>query len=194
MSSINIAGDTSGTITIEAPDIAGSTVLTLPSTNGTVLTSASTTMPVGSVNQAAMGTNVSGTGPLFRAYAGGAQTVSSATYTKATLVEDFDTNSNFASSRFTPTIAGYYQINTAVLITGSTGMTSVSSAIYKNGLFYSFASGANYSSGAATAAYSDTVYCNGTTDYIELYVRPVGTGTLTVNEDTYLSGVLVRAA
>jgi hypothetical protein len=194
MSSINIAGDTSGTITIEAPDIAGATVLTLPSTNGTVLTSASTTMPVGSVNQAAIGTNVSGTGPLFRAYAGGAQTVSSATYTKATLVEEFDTNSNFASSRFTPTVAGYYQINTVVVVTASSSITSVSSAIYKNGLFYSFATGTDYLATAAAAAYSDTVYCNGTTDYVELYVRPVGTGTLTVNSGTTISGALVRAA
>lgn len=38
MSSVVIAGNTSGTVTLDAPDIAGSTVLTLPATSGTVLT------------------------------------------------------------------------------------------------------------------------------------------------------------
>ena len=38
MSSVIIAGDTSGTVTLQAPSAAGSTVLTLPSGSGTVLT------------------------------------------------------------------------------------------------------------------------------------------------------------
>ena len=42
MSSISVAGDTSGSVTLSAPAISGSTVLTLPTTNGTVLTSGST--------------------------------------------------------------------------------------------------------------------------------------------------------
>ena len=40
MSSVVIAGDTSGTITLAAPSVAGTTTLTLPATNGTILTSA----------------------------------------------------------------------------------------------------------------------------------------------------------
>lgn len=36
MSAITIAGDTSGSITLDAPAVAGSTVLTLPATSGTV--------------------------------------------------------------------------------------------------------------------------------------------------------------
>lgn len=39
MSNIAIAGDTSGTVTLQAPAIAGTTTLTLPSTSGTVVTS-----------------------------------------------------------------------------------------------------------------------------------------------------------
>lgn len=39
MSSVVIAGDTSGSVTLQAPAIAGSTVLTLPSTSGTLSTS-----------------------------------------------------------------------------------------------------------------------------------------------------------
>jgi len=44
MSSIVIAGDTSGTVTLAAPAVAGSTTLTLPATSGTVLTSTSATV------------------------------------------------------------------------------------------------------------------------------------------------------
>ena len=43
MSSIVIAGDTSGSVTLQAPAVAGTTTLTLPATSGTMLTTASTT-------------------------------------------------------------------------------------------------------------------------------------------------------
>jgi len=39
MSGVIISGDVSGTVTLQAPSAAGSTVLTLPATTGTVLTS-----------------------------------------------------------------------------------------------------------------------------------------------------------
>lgn len=52
MSSIIVAGNTSGSVTLSAPDVAGTTVLTLPATSGTVLTSA---------GGAALGTPSSGT-------------------------------------------------------------------------------------------------------------------------------------
>ena len=46
MASLIVAGDTSGTVTLQAPAIAGSTVLTLPSTSGTLVTTAGgTTVP-----------------------------------------------------------------------------------------------------------------------------------------------------
>lgn len=54
MSSVVINGDTSGSVTLSAPAVAGSTTLTLPTTSGTVLTSASSltaSMPAGSVIQ-----------------------------------------------------------------------------------------------------------------------------------------------
>ena len=46
MASLIVAGDTSGTVTLQAPAIAGSTVLTLPTTSGTLVTTAGgTTVP-----------------------------------------------------------------------------------------------------------------------------------------------------
>ena len=53
MSSISIAGDTSGSVIIAAPAVAGSTTLTLPTTTGTLVTS--NAMPTGSVLQVVQG-------------------------------------------------------------------------------------------------------------------------------------------
>jgi len=52
MSSVVISGDTSGSVTLQAPAVSGTTVLTLPATSGTVLTTASGT--------AATATNLAG--------------------------------------------------------------------------------------------------------------------------------------
>ena len=49
MSSVVIAGDTSGSVTLAAPAVAGTTTLTLPATTGTVLTTGN--IPTGSVLQ-----------------------------------------------------------------------------------------------------------------------------------------------
>ena len=48
--------------------------------------------------------------------------------------ENFDTNSNFASSRFTPTIAGKYYIETGLSFQGGTSfLIDARIYIYKNG-------------------------------------------------------------
>jgi hypothetical protein len=48
MSSIVVAGDTSGSITLQAPATAGSTVLTLPTTSATLITNSSGILNIGS--------------------------------------------------------------------------------------------------------------------------------------------------
>lgn len=55
MSSLVIAGDTSGSVTLQAPAVSGSTILTLPSTSGTIVTSASGT--AGTATNLAGGSN-----------------------------------------------------------------------------------------------------------------------------------------
>lgn len=63
MSSIVISGNTSGSVTLDAPAIAGSTVLTLPATSGTVVTTATTTGISGSaITTGTVGVSVGGTG------------------------------------------------------------------------------------------------------------------------------------
>jgi len=64
MSSIVVAGDTSGSVTLSAPAVAGSTVLTLPATSGTVITTATgqtLTSPVIAGTPSGVGTLTSGT-------------------------------------------------------------------------------------------------------------------------------------
>ena len=150
MSSIVVSGDTSGAITIAAPAVAGTNTLTLPAATGTVLTSASTQV----------------TGPAFSSYQTSGQTLSSSTYTKLLFdTKDFDTNSNYSTStsRFTPTVAGYYFANASI----NAGNNSQDIAfIYKNGSLVR--SGTNVSNGYLGIV-TTLVYCNGTTDYLEAY-------------------------
>ena len=185
MGDIVLAGSTSGTVTISPPASAGTTTLTLPSTSGTVLTTAST---------------FGGTGPAFSAYKNSAsQSVTSSTFTKITFdTELFDTNNNFASSTFTPTVAGYYQINAGMSTSGSGTLSRVILMAYKNGSAYYFMQDlliANY-------RYSGSclIYCNGSTDYIEVYAYLVGTSPMLENGlggvgyNTWISGFLARGA
>ena len=197
MSKISITPNPSGSgvFTISSPATSTDRTLTLPDEAGTVLTSASsipTSALTGDITQNA--------GPAFSAYLYGNQTVSSNTWTKVTLnIEDFDTNSNFASSRFTPTVAGYYQINAQVSndYTGHSSGT-FGAAIYKNGSVYAWQRLANSVSGWAygTNIVSAVIYFNGSTDYVELYglnpnVLPFFNGQI---HQTKMSGILVRTA
>jgi hypothetical protein len=186
MSSVVISGDTSGAITLSAPAVAGTNTITLPANTGTVLTTAST---------------FGGTGPAFSARAASNQTISSGTWTKVTLdTEIFDTNSCFASSRFTPTVAGYYQINGQISIYGTTSVFS--GAFYKNGssdnqFFLLYDTNATQRSDGATGSY--IVYLNGTTDYIELYGNQTSSGTVQFEAGgsafaCKMSGSLIRTA
>ena len=163
----------------------------IPATAGAVsLTSA--TYLSGILPVAYGGTGLSAGGPAFSAYQSSAQSVTSSTYTKILFqTEDFDTNSNFASSTFTPTVAGYYQISAAVLPSTATSQTLVS--IYKNGTAFKSVTlnGTNLSS-----TVSSLVYFNGSTDYVEIYAYIVGTTpALTAQAQyTWFNGAMVRGA
>jgi len=180
MASIITATTTSGLT--QSADNSG--VLQLASGTGNLVT-------VPSVTGTAM---VSGNMPAFSAYKSSNQSVSSLTNTKVTFnTEDFDTNSNFASDRFTPTVAGYYQINAGITFGSTVSYAQIS--IFKNGSSYRYnylqASAANYS-----VNISCVVYCNGTTDYIEIYgyINATTPTFLGGSEATWFNGVLVRAA
>ena len=82
--------------------------------------------------------SVLGSTPAFEAHSAADQTISDNTYTKVTLgTEILDTDGKFASSRFTPTVAGkYFVYGSARLQTEESQMRLGTAAIYKNGSIY----------------------------------------------------------
>jgi len=183
MSSLVILGDTSGSITLQAPAAAGSTVLTLPTQTGTVGLS----------------------GPAFAGYLTNVnQSVSNSTTVKVNLnAEWFDTNNCFDTSngRFTPNVAGYYMITAGLNLSASAIQTGFA-WIYKNGTswaqnvwYYPSSPGLDQ----ITLSVSSLVYCNGTTDYIELYGYITSGGTRvfqgsSTQSQSWMHGHFVRAA
>ena len=189
MASVITATTTSG-LTQQADN---SGVLQLASGTGNLVT-------VPSVTGTAM---VSGNMPAFSAYKSGNQNLSSSNWTKVTYdTEEYDTNNNFASSRFTPTVAGYYQINAGVYTAGSSNANTNRIAIYKNGTLYKHGNWFVLSSNAYTqgiATVSILVNFNGSTDYAEVYCyQNSGSSQNTGNSNTtygcYFQASLVRAA
>lgn len=118
--------------------------------------------------------------PAFRATASTSQTFTGGVAQKVTLgTEVWDTTSNFdnvTNYRFTPTVAGYYQVNGGYSFTtaGSAGWT-LFTYIAKNGSEH--IRGAEVYSLTGTfnqSVVNGVVYMNGTTDYIELYAMSIG--------------------
>lgn len=152
-----------------------------------------------SVTQPKINGGVAGTGPAFSAYLSANQSVTTGVATKVAYdTEEFDTNNNFASSRFTPTVAGYYQINASCYSTG-TAQNIAAIYLYKNGSNYKqggvFVTFATTTSGF-NCLVSTVVYMNGSADYLEVYglnsaTSPVFSGGI---QQTWFNGVLVRAA
>lgn len=131
-------------------------------------------------------------GPAFGAYASGVTNTANNTFTKVQLVaEEFDTANCYdtVNSRFTPNVAGYYQINGQVASAGYSQLVS----IFKNG--------SEFKRGAFITSVSNNVsaliYLNGSTDYIELYWYQVAG--FTVNSSSgqaivWFNGFLARPA
>ena len=183
MASIITATTTSGLT--QSADNSG--VLQLASGTGNLVT-------VPAVTGTAM---VSGNMPAFSAYKSTDQTVTSGVMTKVTFdTEVFDTNNNFASSTFTPTVAGYYQVNATIAVQSTTTLTVIAGNLYKNGVLYRYGVLGIGINGNTRANLSDLVYMNGTTDYLEIYARGDGATVSFVGgaEVSSFSACLVRAA
>ena len=150
MGTIVLTGATSGSTTIQPTD-AVTVTATFPPATGTVM--------------------VSGNMPAFSVYSSVQVAVANTTFTKVTYdTKDFDTNSNFASSRFTPTIAGYYQFNVTCTAGANTAVGQAMVTFYKNGA--RFLDGQFESVSATGTTYKTAcgiIYFNGSTDYVEVY-------------------------
>ena len=155
-------------------------------TNGQVLT-ADSTAATGLKWAAAGGGD---DGPTIGVKRTATQTISTGTWTTIQFTsEDFDTNSNYSTStyKFTPTVAGYYQINLSIAGSG----TGSRSMISKNGVFTAMGP----ESPATIASPSVVIVSmNGSTDYIE--GQAISNGTTIYNDiyTTYMSASLIRKA
>jgi hypothetical protein len=170
--SIVLVGSTSGSVTLQEPAVAGSTVLDLPAATGTVM--------------------VSGNMPAFSVYNNTGQSVSTNTTTKCNFnTEEWDTNNNFASSRFTPTVAGYYTFSCNIGFQNSNTYGTL--ILYKNGSSSRYLTYAQSSSGALSGSCMD--YANGTTDYFEIYINIAAGQNVNGNSQSgYFQGALIRVA
>lgn len=179
-----------GVILTPASNIASDVTVNIPPVNGTLVNTGST----GQVTQTMLSTNVAGNGPSFSAYQSGAQGVTLNTATKVIFqTKDWDTASCFDNStnyRFTPTVAGYYQINAGVGI-GSTP-TTVYTLIYKNGSVWT---GTYLTASTVQTSTSGIVFLNGSTDYVEIYTQ-IGSSQNLLNQriQTYFNAAMIRSA
>ena len=207
MASISVAGDSSGSITIAAPAVAGSGTLTLPVATDTLAGIAATqtltnkTLTSPTITGATI-TVAATAAPAFSAYMGSALSYSSNTNTKLPMnTEEWDTASAFDSTtnyRFTPLVAGYYQVN--ICVQTNTSQNYVWAFMYKNGTIYKTGT-AITTQGTAALSVRGTVnaivYLNGSTDYIESYgyFGNGGAGTtMTGLEYCYFQAAMVRSA
>jgi len=140
-------------------------------------------------------------GPAFSAYASADQTISTSTNVKVNLnAEEFDTSSYFDSTtnyRYTPLVAGYYLFTWSALILSIADQQEMFSMLWKNGGEFKRnpqirASGSSSLAGGGSAL----VAMNGSTDFVELYVRHSHGSDRTLSGTsarTYLAGFRVRS-
>lgn len=122
--------------------------------------------------RATLGAKSSALDNAFSACSAVNQTVVAATYTKITFgTEEFDLSNTFATSRFTPNVAGYYQLN--FIVTGDTNIANglATCSLYKNGGTSAISGSRQMPPIASNTASvgSCVVYLNGTTDYVEVF-------------------------
>jgi len=181
MSSLITRGNAAGTgsVTLESPNTNSDFTISLPAATGTAM--------------------VSGNMPAFNAFLNVAQSISNATFTKINFdTETFDTNNNFASSRFTPTVAGYYQVNYNVGLLVTSGVVGL--FLYKNGSPIcngGYSAGSANIGGATWVAGSNLMFMNGSTDFLEVYLYQTSGGsanTSTGQNGVSFNGAMVRAA
>lgn len=173
-----------GSVTLDAVNTASNFTISVPAVTGTMLTTAST---------------FAGTGPAFSATRSGTQSFANGTFTKIQFnVEEFDTNNNFDSTtnfRFTPTVAGYYQVNGSASWAFTTAFSVPS--IYKNGSAFKWGNLISATAAGCSGTVSALIYLNGSTDYVELFVfQSTGSSQniATSSSETYFQASMVRAA
>jgi len=167
-----------GTLFVDKLDPQSGTSLEIGSSGDTI------TIPSGaSITNSGTATGFGFTSYGASAYPSGAQSISSDSYTKVTLgTEYYDTNSEFADSRYTAGTAGNY------LLSGSVGQngegpanTRLYAAIYKNGSLLVQSNDPVSFGTEYTLPIASIVVPLAQNDYIELYFKHNKGSALSIN-------------
>ena len=167
MSSVIIAGDTSGTVTLAAPAVAGTTTLTLPTTSGTIVTT--NTMPTGSVLQVVSATKTdtfSSSGSGFNAITGLSVSITPSSSSNKIMIL---VNTGFSSDGSNYDIMFALYKNSSVL-SGATGDASAS----RGRVTFSGANRGQYELNNGGMTYLDSPATTSSTTY-DLRVKNQGT-------------------
>ena len=182
MANLKLKNPAGGSLALVSADGASDLTVTFPAATGTMM--------------------VSGNMPAFSAYQSASQTISGGVNTKITFTtKEFDTNTNYdtSTSKFTPTVAGYYQVDASVCYSNATAGEQLRTQIYKNGSQAKIGTvGNSTSTQAASSNVSALIYMNGSTDYLEIYIYSSGLGGTTPTNafagGTYFQAAMVRSA
>jgi hypothetical protein len=132
--------------------------------------------------------------PAFSAYQSVAVSFSPVVLTKVLFqTEEFDTDGAYdtSTSRFSPTVPGYYSITAAM---GFPASAALQLMVYKNGAENK--RGTDSASSMLGANVACLIFLNGFSDYLEIYGRQSSASAMNsvANADqTYFQGVLVKA-
>ena len=174
-SGVVVTSDTSGSLAFQSN---GTTIMTVTSTGVTTQVGA----------------------PAFSANGSALQSLSSGTYTKiAYNTKIFDTATCYDTTnyRFTPNVAGYYQVNGSINLVGTAIILGLCS-IYKNGSEFKRGNAlTGVSTGQAIINVSSIIYLNGTSDYVTLYAYVSGASPVLVSGTgawCYFQAAMIRSA
>jgi hypothetical protein len=189
-----------GSVLLQANTTSLDYTLTVPAVTANVVTDSANT-----VKQSMLSSGLAGTGPAFSAYVSSAQSMTHNAYSKVQFnAESIDTANCYDTSlyRFTPNVAGYYQINLGLDFNPNSARAYYFLfGLYKNGgQFRWSALSLPAASGAQdTLRVSCIAPMNGSTDYLEsycyIYDYTAGTtvGVTTGVSNSEFSGFLARA-
>jgi hypothetical protein len=128
----------------------------------------------------------------FSAYSTTAQLLPTSTSTKLLFpTEEVDTNNSFASSRFQPTVAGWYWVCGGFQV--ATSLTTLILQLQKTGVVYK---NIGYVANTGGCFGGCMVYLNGSTDYVELFASQTAAAQNTdpSSSGVYFQGHLVAKA
>ena len=153
-----------------------------------------------------LGTRVTGTNsfagavqasgrPTFRCTRSAAQTINAGTTAQLTgWTETIDTNGDFATPTFTPTVAGVYRITIKLIWENSDDQQKFEAQLWKNGALYERAAVPASGTGEQSVALTSVVAMNGSTDALTFYAKNNGASARNVGVDSTISGGLIDAS